>query len=121
MSDRKVYYAFLIVLFGGLIITSCARTIFPIMGYDEYFVDENEIIHNKNCPYKNAPWFTNKPSKYDFMKMPQQKFCRECFIDEEINKLMMIHDCNIENEISRLERAGADEEYIKTKLEKYGY
>jgi hypothetical protein len=53
--------------------------------------------------------------------MPQQEFCHECFIDEEIDKLMTIHDCNIENEISRLKRVGANEEYIKTKLEKYGY
>lgn len=121
MSDRKVYYTFLVVLFVGLTIASCAHTIFPIMRHDEYFVDENETIHNKNCPYKSIPWFTSKPSKYDFMKMPQQEFCRECFIDEEIDKLMTIHDCNIENEISRLKRVGADEEYIKTKLGKYGY
>lgn len=121
MSGKKVYYIFFAILVVGLIITSYARTIFPIMGYDEFFVDENEIIHNKSCPYKDIPWFTKKQGKYDFMKEPQQEFCRECFLDEEIDKLLMIHDYNIKNEELRLKRAGANEEYIKAKLGEYGY
>lgn len=121
MSERKTFYKFLTLLILELIIVSNAHTIFPIMNDYEYFVDKNDIIHNNACPYRSVPWFTRKQSKYVFMKTHRQEFCNECFIDDEIGKLMIIHYCNIKNEISRLKRYGADEEYIRTTLEKYGY
>lgn len=118
-SDSKVYYTFLVLLFSGLIIASYAHTIFPTMGDDDFFVDKNEVIHNKRCPYKNVPWFTNKPSKYDFIKKIEWKFCKECFSEIEIEKLMMIHEYNLDIEEVRLIKAGADDEYINNKMKQY--
>lgn len=119
-SDNKVYYTFLAVLFIALIVVSNAHTIFPIMGDDDFFVDKNNVIHNKRCPYRDVPWFTIKPSKYDFMKKVEWEFCRECFSKFEIEKLMMIHEYNLDMEEARLINAGADDEYINDKMQVYG-
>lgn len=90
------------------------------MRNDEFFVDKNEIIHNKRCQYENVPWFTEKPSKYDFMKKVEWEFCKECFSKIEIEKLMMIHEYNLDMEEVRLMNAGADDEYINNKMKQYG-
>lgn len=120
MSSSKVYYTFLAILFTGLIIVGYAHTIFPVMSDDEFFVDKNNVIHNKKCTYKDIPWFTVKPSKYDFVKKDDWVFCKECFSEIEIKKLMMIHDYNLKSEEVRLKSIGADDEYIKSKMEQYG-
>lgn len=121
MSDKKVYYTFLGFLAVVIAVMSYARVIFPIMGDAEYFVDKNNIIHNKNCPYKNVPWFTAKHNKYNFIKETEQEFCDECFLDEEVYKLKVLSEINLADEALRLERAGASKDYIETKLGKYGY
>lgn len=121
MNDKKVYYSFIVFVIAIITVMSYARAIFPIMQYDEYFIDKNGIIHNKSCPYKSIPWFSKKFSKYDFMKENQQEFCNECFIDEEIEKLMILSEINLDNEALRLKQAGASDDYIITKLAKHGY
>lgn len=119
-SDSKIYYTFLAMIFIAVIIMSNASTIFPIMGDDDFFVDNNEVIHNKRCPYRDVPWFTSKPCKYGFMKKVEWEFCRECFSETEIEKLMMIHEYNLDMEEARLMNAGANDEYIKNKMKQYG-
>lgn len=64
------------------------------MDDDEYFVDKNSIIHNNCCPYKSVPWFTAKKSKYDFIQREDQQFCKECFSNKEIQKMMQLNEFN---------------------------
>ena len=119
MKYSKAYGLFLFALAVGIAVMSCADRIFPVMSDDEYFVDENGIIHNNRCPYRHVPWFTSKKSKYDFMKETEQEFCNECFTHEEERKMMLLHGINLNNEALRLERLGASEEYINERLMKY--
>lgn len=118
MSDTKVYVIFVCALFVVSFIIGNAHTIFPVMDDDEYFVDENDVIHNGQCPYRSVPMFTKKRSKYDFVKNGDWTFCNECFSDEEIGTLMMLHDRNLKLYIERLEKLGASDGYIFNKLNK---
>ena len=118
MNNTKTYIAFIGILFIVVAIVCSSPTILPVMDDDEYFVDENGVIHGESCPYRDVPWFTKKHSKYDILIMEDQEICRECLFLED-DKLMMLHDINIEKEISRLKRAGASEEYISDKMKKY--
>lgn len=120
MSDTKVYAIFLITLFVVAAIIGCSHTIFPIMDDDEYFVDKNDVIHNGGCPYNGVPFFTTKRSKYEFIKEGDWTFCNECFSKDEISKLMILHDCNVEMFIDRLQKAGASTEYIDNRLGEMG-
>lgn len=117
MKDSRTYYLFLGILVFVVIVCSYVHTIFPVMDDDEYFVDENNVIHNTPCPYKGVPWFTKKQSKYEFIKNGDWEFCNECFSEDEISKLMMLHECNIELYIDNLLHKGASTEYIDSKLE----
>lgn len=120
MSDTKVYAIFVIALFVVAAIIGYGYIIFPVMDDDEYFVDKNDVIHNNRCPYRDVPFFTTKRSKYEFIKEGDWVFCNECFSKDEISKLMMLHDCNVELYIDRLQKAGASTEYIEKELEKMG-
>lgn len=116
INDTKVYILFVCALCVVAIIVANAHTILPVMDDDEFFVDENKMIHNKHCPYKSVPWFAEKKSKYDFIKLADWDFCDECFSKNEISKLMTLHHCNVELYIERLHRNGATEEYIDNRL-----
>ena len=118
MSDSKVYLIFVVVLFVLIFLFSSASTIFPFMGDDKYFVDKYGTIHGKHCHYKEVPWFTIKHSKYDIILLKEQDICRECLLFEE-DKLKMLHDYNLSQEIKRLKRVGASDEYITNRIDKY--
>lgn len=120
MSDTKVYAIFILALLAVATIIGYSHTIFPVMDDDEFFVDKNDVIHNGGCPYKGVPFFTTKRSKYEFIKERDWVFCNECFSKAEISKLMMLHDCNVEVFIDRLQKAGASTEYIDNRLEEMG-
>lgn len=115
----KAYLLFLSSLLVISFFYNYSHTIFPVMEYDEYFVDENGVIHNKSCQYRSVPWFTTKPNKYDFIKMKGQEFCDECFSRLEISKMNMLHEYNIQERINHLKGSGAPEEYIDNELERY--
>lgn len=88
------------------------------MDDDEYFIDEYGNIHGDNCPYKSIPWFTKKYSKYDILIKEDQEICSECLLFEE-DKLYMLHRVNLKDEILRLKRGGATEDYIKNRMQEY--
>jgi len=112
-------WKYVLLVFGIIVILEFPyTTVFPIMGEDEYFVDEYGCIHDKHCPYKDVPWFTVKHRKYDFIRMKGQDICKECLLLEE-EKLNTLHEINIEREVLRLKRAGASDDYINNKLEQY--
>lgn len=119
MSDSKIYYLFLLILFGVCALVHYSRTIFPIMDYDEYFVDKYGTIHNKDCSYKSVPWFTKKESKYDFIKKKGQKYCQECISSFDEEKMEDLHQLNVEHRILYLRSRGATQEYIDKELERY--
>lgn len=118
MNEIK-YVVGVFFLFFLIFIIENSRSILPTMRWDEYFVDKYNDIHNNSCPYKDVPWFTIKHRKYDFLKKKEWEFCSVCFSKDEIKKLMVLHKININNEILRLERAGASEDYIEDKLMQY--
>lgn len=118
ISDIKIYFIIIGVILLLCILFSNMHTILPIIDDDEYFVDEYGNIHGESCPYKSVPWFTTKHSKYNILIIKGQKICRECLLLEE-DKLLILHDVNVENEINRLRRAGASEEYINNKIDIY--
>lgn len=117
-DDVKTYFKFLCILAIVAIIISNASFIFPFMGDDMYFVDKYSNIHGNKCPYKEVPWFTKKHNKYNIIIKSDQEICRECLLYEE-DKLMELHYINIEEEIKRLKRSGAPDEYIENRLKQY--
>lgn len=119
MGDTKAYCLFVLVLFGIGEFATNFRTIFPIMDYDEYFVDKYGTIHNKNCPYKSVPWFTKKEPKYDIMRKKGQRYCNECVSAFDEGKMEDLHLFNVENRMSYLRSRGATQEYIDKELNKY--
>ena len=110
---------FVIILLTLMVIINNAKTILPIMNDDEFFVDENNIIHNTSCPYKHVPWFTKKQSKYKFLKYPEWEFCDDCFRDSEIEKLEIINSYNKDILIEFLKVNGASNKEIEDKLQRY--
>lgn len=88
------------------------------MDDDEYFVDKNGDIHGNDCPRKDVPWFTKKHSKYDILIMDEQEICSDCLLFEE-DKLYLLHRVNLKDEIIRLRRGGATEDYIKEEVKLY--
>lgn len=88
------------------------------LNYDEYFVDKYGTIHGKDCPYKGKPWFSRKFNKYDILIKSDQTICRECLLFEE-DKLLQLNEINIQEEIKRLRRQGASEEYINNRISQY--
>lgn len=119
MKETKVFYSFLLILVGVFVLVYYSRYIFPIMRHDEYFVDGNGEIHNKDCPYKSVPWFTKKASKYDFIKQKGQVCCNECFSRYDEEKMDALHQFNVEDRISFLRANGAPQEYIDNELSHY--
>lgn len=88
------------------------------LNYDEFFVDEYGTIHGKNCPYKEKPLFSRKYKKYDILIKSDQTICKECLLFEE-DKLLLLNEINIQEEIKRLRREGASEEFINKKISSY--
>lgn len=119
-SDTKTYMFVVGAILFVYFIVANAHTIFPVMDEDEFFVDKYWCMHNKNCPYKSVLWFKIKKSKYDFMKNKDWKFCSECFSDDEIEKMMILHHYNVRNYIEYLQINGATDEYIEGELMQYG-
>ena len=116
---NKTYLIFICIISFIAMILINSHTIFPKMDSDEYFIDDINVIHNSACPHKAVPWFSIKHSKYLFLKEPNQEFCSTCFFSEEITKLMMLHHNNLKQEILRLERCGAPDDYIDMKIQHY--
>ena len=114
----KKYIIFLVIIVGIIIVFSNLSTILPIMDNDEYFIDENNIIHGSDCPYKNVPWFTTKHSKYNLLLRKDQEICRDCLLFEE-EKLWELHYINIDLRIKELRANGATENYIEKKMQEY--
>lgn len=117
-NDAKTYCKFIAVIAIFLIVALNASYIFPFMGDDKYFIDKYGNIHGSKCPYKEVPWFTTKHNKYDFIMKSGQEICTECLLYEE-DKLMELHCINIEEEILRLKRSGAPDEYIENRIKQY--
>ena len=92
--------------------------VLPIMEDDEYFVDENCIIHSDNCPYKGVPWFAQKFSKYEILIKKGEEICNECLLQEE-DKLWDLHYINLELLEKFYRRNGANEKYIEQKLNQF--
>ena len=88
------------------------------LNYDEYFVDEYGTIHGKNSPYKGKSFLSRKYKKYDILIKSDQTICKECLLFEE-DKLLLLHEINIQEEIKRLRREGASEEFINKKISMY--
>ena len=118
MDDLKAYLSFFGVIALVVVLSANISSILPIMDDDEYFVDEYGNIHGNGCPYMSVPWFTRKSSKYDILIKNDEKICGECLLLEE-DKLMWLHNLNLDAERLRLERAGAPDEYIENKLMLY--
>lgn len=114
-------FKYVLGFFGVLIVVGLfltfARTIFPYVEYDEYFVDKYGGIHGKYCPREDS-WFTIKYSKYDILIERDQSICDECLLLEE-DKLFMLHKYNLKERILYLKREGASEEYIRDELSSY--
>ena len=89
-----------------------ASDIFPIMSENEYFVDKDNFVHNKNCPINSVPWFQTKWQKYDFLAERSWTFCSYCIDTKEQAKLICLHNCNLNIRIGYLRAAGAPNEYI---------
>lgn len=117
----KTLVIFLCVMFLVLALVKNFYTIFPVMPDDNYFVDKNNQIHNNSCPCRSVPWFTVKRSKYKFMKHKDWDFCSECFTSEEIDKLYVISDCNIDIFVIRLENLGYKDDYINETIKNLEY
>lgn len=117
-NNIKTYFIFLSILAVLAIVVFSLPTMLPIMDDDEYFIDNNGYIHENDCPLRKSPWFTRKYSKYDILIEEDQEICGECLSFEK-DKLFMLHRINLKEEILRLKRAGATEEYISDKMMKY--
>lgn len=117
-NNIKTYFIFLSILAVFAIVVFSLPTMLPIMDDDEYFIDNNGYIHENDCPLRKNPWFTRKYSKYDILIEEDQEICGECLSFEK-DKLFMLHRINLKEEILRLKRAGATEEYISDKMMKY--
>lgn len=118
MSSAKTYFKFLGILVTLAIVIFLLPTILPVMDDDEYFIDNNGYIHENDCPLRKNPWFTKKYSKYDILIKEDQEICSECLLFEK-EKLYLLHRVNLKDEILRLRRAGATEEYISNKMKDY--
>lgn len=115
----KTVAVWLSAIFLALALVKNFYTIFPVMEDDQYFIDDYNQIHNNKCPYKSVPWFTEKRNKYDFIKHKNWRFCKECFSDEEIDKLYVISDYNIDIFVTRLQNMGCKDDYINEKIKDF--
>lgn len=95
------------------------HTIFPVMDYDEYFVDKYGTIHTKSCPIKDVPWFTRKHDKYYFIKEKGQTFCDECISLDDERKMNVLHHYNIEEQIFHLRMEGVPKDRVKKVVKGY--
>ena len=126
MTDRKYYIIFLGILSLIIILICSIRTIVPFVASDEYYketvkVDKNisyTIIHSDNCPGGGSAWFSRKYNKYDILLKCDEEICSECLGWEE-EKLMILHKLNLKEEVLRLRRAGASDDYINNELKQY--
>ena len=119
LKSLLVWILFNFVIASPLFFSHYGHFIFPIMDKDEYFIDNNNFIHNDNCHCRSVPWFTEKHKKYDFLKEHNYYFCSVCFTADEKDKMYVIHKMNIIEMIYSLIRAGAPDDYIEKKLKKY--
>lgn len=127
---KKIILAILVCLavFLGFIIVSNFRFIFPFVMNDEYCVetitDKNDgftifLYHNNNCSRHDNHWFEEKGNKYDIMILNKSSFCTECFDEDEVKKIIPISNANIYIFCRNLKVAGADDDYIIKRLERY--
>lgn len=98
------------------------RITLPIMGKYEYIIDKYGTIHGTKCPHKKSLWFKTKYKKYDILMETDQEICTDCLLFEE-EKLLLLHQHNLEESVRYYKSIGVKEEslkaYIKAHSPKY--
>lgn len=94
------------------------RTTLPIMGKYEYIIDKYGTIHGTKCPLKKSLWFKVKHKKYDIIMETDQTICTECLLFEK-DKLWLLHQYNLKQDIEHSIRQKVGDEYIKTYIEEH--
>lgn len=94
------------------------RTTLPIMGKYEYIIDKHGTIHGTKCPLKKSLWFKVKHKKYDIIMETDQTICTECLLFEK-DKLWLLHQHNLKQNIEHSISRKAGDEYIKAYIEEH--